>query len=224
MIYHVTNSKLPGQRARIKVRDADGVIVAVFFDGQEFVKSMSQVLEIAANVTDRTVRFWPDLREMLGGDEHITITEVKEEKELAVNERVALFCRLYKQHKGIAYRMSPKDVGIIKALPVTEALLSYYLNEAELPENPTTWLWRGKQSVSNLRNYWNEVMTSMQVPVPEKVKSRHPNKWDREHLRKLDGEGITEYYRHLKSLGLVPRKHPDGSTIDWVKADAATQQ
>lgn len=214
MIYHVTNSKLPGQRARIKVSDKDGIITAVFFDGKDFVKHMAEIVELAANVNDRTVRYWADVRALLGGEDFITITEAKESDELPNNERVALFCRFYKQYKQVPYRMSPKDIGVMKSLPVNEAILKFYFDDDATPDNSTTWLWKRKQSVKNLATYWNEVMTTMQVPVP--VKSRHPNKWDREHLRKLDGEGITDYYRHLKALGLVPRKHADGSTIDWV--------
>ena len=148
-------------------------------------------------------------------DTHVMVPE------LASNEKVALWCRLYKLFKGTAYTMNGKDVGMLTKLPVTDALLTYYLDETNLPENSTTWLWRGKQSIANLTTYFNQVRTAMVVPIAEK--SKHPNHWVPEHAKKLDGAGMTEYVRHLKGLGLTVKKDATGSTIDWVKADASTK-
>lgn len=132
--------------------------------------------------------------------------------EPATNEKVALFCRLYKHFKGTKYSMNGKDVGMLKCISIDEPLLNFYFDESKLPDNAATWLWKGKQSVRNLCTFYNEVRAQMVTPT-----SKHPNHWVPEHAKKLDGEGMTEYVRHLKSLGLVPKKHADGSTMDWVK-------
>lgn len=133
---------------------------------------------------------------------------------IPANEKVALWCRLYKRFKGAPYAVSGRDAGMIGQMAITEELLTYYLDDQNLPENATTWLWRGKQSVRNLQTYFNEVRTAMLMPVP--TASKHPNQWSAAHASKLDGTGLTEYYQHLKSLGLTAKRARDGSILDWV--------
>jgi hypothetical protein len=138
----------------------------------------------------------------------VTVTE----PDLTVSQRIALWCQLWKQYKGTAYRVMPSDAGKMRHLKLDAAMLHYYLNDDALPAVGAPWYWRGKQSISNLVKYQNEVRASMSAPAP----SRHPNHWSQEHLRKLDGAGITEYHRHLKGLGLVARIARDGSILDYV--------
>lgn len=133
---------------------------------------------------------------------------------MPTNEKVAMWCRLYKHFKGASYAVNGKDAGMLGQMSITEALLTYYLDDKNLPENATTWLWRGKQSVRNLQTYFNEVRTAMLAPAPPA--SKHPNQWAAGHAAKLDGHGLTEYYQHLKSLGLTAKRARDGSIIDWV--------
>ncbi|HRF80141.1 MAG TPA: hypothetical protein PL070_08640, partial [Flavobacteriales bacterium] len=71
-------------------------------------------------------------------------------KAMPTNEKLALWCRLYEQFKGIKYKVSPADSGKMKTLSINEELLTFYLDDKELPENATTWLFRGKQSIANL--------------------------------------------------------------------------
>lgn len=137
------------------------------------------------------------------------------EREQSTHERIAVWCKLYKHYKGLPYRVSAADSGRMKQMAITEPLLRYYLDDHRAANAGSAgWLWKGKQSIANLSRYWNEVRTTMVAPEP----SRHPNLWDRAHLAKLDAAGITEYHRHLKSIGLIPKHHRDGSVLDYVPA------
>lgn len=203
MIYLVTKANTPGM---LKVSASpEGYAEKVYFEGHEL---LLELLNYATQTWDNS------LVEVLTGHGYkVTVTK----PELAVNERIALFCRLYKHFKGAAYVVTPKESGTMRHIQVDQEMLTFYLDEERMPQNQTTWLWRGKQSVSNLYTYQNQVRAAMLQPVV----SKHPNVWSREHYVKLDGPGITEYMRHLRSLGLVAQMAKDGTIIDFVPLPSA---
>ncbi|MDO9554550.1 hypothetical protein [Rhodonellum sp.] len=122
----------------------------------------------------------------------------------APNEKIALFCKIYEKHVGIKYKVSASDSGKIKTVQVDDALLGHYFRS----EN---FLWKGKYSIGNLVKYYNELRADMNTGG----KPRHPDEWDKAYFAKLKGEQVSEYYRHLKSLGMNAIKNQTGSIIDW---------
>lgn len=207
MIYRITKANTPGQ---LKVSAAgDGRAEKVYFEGHALL------MELHAYAT----MVW-DLTLVALLKEHGYKVEVTA-PELQTNEKIAIWCRLYKNFKGVPYRVTPKETGMIRHMPMDEPLLQFYLDEEKMPQNATTWLWRGKQSISNLYTYHNQVRTAMAQPAS---KGKHPNHWSREHYQRLDGQGISEYMVHLRSLGLVARKHRDGSILDFIPDPNGTHQ
>lgn len=204
----ITCTTLPGQYCKVVVEDSTREAHTWYIKGRSMWARL-----LGVNV------FQPFTNERIQAlrDTGLTIEEVTASTELPVNKRVALFCSLYEEYKKVKYRMNAKDIGMMKQLPVTEAILRYYLDEKASPDNATTWLWKHKQSVRNLSTYWNELLTAMQQPQQAAApKSKHPDHWDAAYHRKLDGPGITSYFQHLRSLGLVVKKHRDGSILDFV--------
>ncbi|MEO8589440.1 MAG: hypothetical protein ABI432_08740 [Flavobacteriales bacterium] len=206
MIIRVTHPDHEGKLAKLIVNE-ERRAVTVYVDGRDLLTAIYPQL----------LKLWDDgiLDEMraLG-----FVVEVLNEKD-AVNVRIAAFCKWYKHFKGVAYKASAKDIGMMKNIVVSEALLRFYMDDQNMPDNSTTWLFRGKQSIGNLVKYFNQVRASMVAPIA----SKHPNVWSREHLNKLDGPGISDYHRHLKSLGLVAKTARDGSVLDYIpQSDAST--
>lgn len=126
------------------------------------------------------------------------------EKVAAPNEKIAMFCALYEKHVGIKYKVSPADSGKIKHVQVTEELLHHYFRS-------DNFLWKGKYSIANLVKYYNE----LRAEIAQGGKARHPDQWDKAYFAKLQGGQISEYFRHLRELGLKPHKNLRGDIVDW---------
>lgn len=212
MIYEVRHPDHGNERARLLVDDGSGTIRSVYMDGRTLAARLAPILGTCiAGLHPRAAIHWEPLRaELL--DAGCIILE--SEPAMATNQKVALWCRLYEQHKGLKYRVTGKDAGMLSKLPLNEDLLAWYLNDKDMPQNATTWLWRGKQSVANLARYWNEVRAAMAAPAA----SRWPDHYSKEYERKLTGEDITAYRRHLRSIGLTPVVGRDGAIIDFKPA------
>lgn len=200
MIYRIKHPEHSGVAKMLTT--AEGMPITLYIDGAALIPLLAQ----------RLASPWNEALEAALRAEGYQLTV---EREQSTHDRIALWCKLYKQAKGLPYRISASDSGKMKKLQVTEPLLRYYLDDNRADKaGAAGWLWKGKQSIGNLARYWNEVRTAMVAPEP----SRHPDHWDRAHLAKLDPSGISEYYRHLKAIGLVPKHHRDGSIMDFVPA------
>lgn len=205
MNYRITKRNVSGE---LKVVAHDGRAELVYFKGHDILLELHPY----------ALMVWDYSLVALLKEHGFKVEIVK--PELQTNEKIALFCRLFKQFKGVAYKVTPKESGTMRHIHVDEDMLRYYFDEEHMPKDQTTWLWRGKQSISNLYTYQNQVRAAMQQPQG----SKHPNYWSREHYNKLDGAGITEYMRRLKSLGLVPKKHADGTILDFIPDPNGTHQ
>jgi hypothetical protein len=212
MIYEVTTPAIPGALAKFRVND-QGVVRSVYLEGSDMIAEMHSLMEPSIKAID--LLKWDAMVAALhqSGRFRFIITEHAEAKVLPTNEKIALWCRLYEQFKGIKYKVSPADSGKMKTLSINEELLTFYLDDKALPENATTWLFRGKQSIANLVKYQNEVRAAMAKPSD----SRFPDHYSAEFERKLDGPGITEYRKHLMGLGLVPKRARDNTIIDFIR-------
>lgn len=125
-------------------------------------------------------------------------------KILAPNEKLALFCRVYEKHKGIKYKVTAADSGKIKQInPTEEQLHSYFRSE--------NFLFKGKQSIANLVKYWNE----FRADLAGQGKSKFPDEWNADLVRKLTPQDTVHYYSHLRSLGFKAIKSEAGQVVGF---------
>jgi hypothetical protein len=119
--------------------------------------------------------------------------------------QIGLFCRLYAQVKGIKYKVSASDAGKMKTIKVDEATILHYLRS----EN---FLFKGKHSISNLVKYYNELMA--EITAGPKTSS-HPNYYDQKYEQSLQAGARSDYWKHLRSLGLTPVKNHTNAIVGW---------
>ncbi|MCG9911864.1 MAG: hypothetical protein MH137_11235 [Flavobacteriales bacterium] len=119
-------------------------------------------------------------------------------------DKIALFCRMYKQYCLVDYKISRAETGMIKGAEVTEPLLKVYFE--------TTEWWAKTKSVTNYYKNLNEIRRIAAVGNNPKF----PNGWDKSFAAKLTPQQLPEYFRHLREIGLEPKKNPLGHTIDWI--------
>ncbi|MEN5434111.1 hypothetical protein ABE545_10750 [Sphingobacterium faecium] len=126
--------------------------------------------------------------------------------ELAPNKKVAMFCVHYEKHNNIKYKASRQDGGKIASIKITDEILNHYFQS----EN---FIFKGKHSISNLVRYYNELL----LEISKKGTVGFPNSWSKSYADKLTPGDLSEYWKHLRGLGLLPKKDRVGNTIDWVK-------
>lgn len=131
--------------------------------------------------------------------------------QVPTNEKIALFCRYFERYNKVKYKISKAESGMIQKVEVTEDLLERYFLCRD-------W-WASVKSVTNYVKNINQVRvlaSTSSATTAQGVTTLHPNQWDKEYSRKLDGPGLTSYFKHLRSLGLEAKKGPTGLILDWV--------
>lgn len=122
------------------------------------------------------------------------------------NEKIAIFCRYYESYAGHKYKISRPEIGMIKRTEVSEPLIKKFFESKEF--------WAKIKSVSYYCKNINEIKRLTEI----NANNLHPNHYDAEYMKKLTGPEISDYYKHLRSLGLVAKKNAVGTIIDWVKS------
>lgn len=130
--------------------------------------------------------------------------QVERVQEETANKKIALFCRMYEKYKGIKYKATARDGGMIKNIKLTEDLLKHYF-ESE------GFNFKGKQSINNLVRYYNELLQE----IAAKGTSEFPCYWSKEYENKLDTVKMREYWAHLRRMGLRPIKDTVGNVKEW---------
>lgn len=120
------------------------------------------------------------------------------------NEKIALWCTTYERYCGVKYKVNGKEAKQIQKYDITEPLLKAYFESAE-------W-WAAQKSLTGYMTHYNEVR---RVSV-QGTGRKWPNGWDKIFEQKLSPPELTEYWRHLRSIGLEPKKNAVGNTIDWI--------
>jgi hypothetical protein len=129
---------------------------------------------------------------------------IKVKLKMKSNEKIAFFCKVYEQYKGIKYKVSPADCGKIKHVEINESLLKTYFSS----EN---FLFKNKQSIANFVKYYNELRAEAAGKI-----NKYPAEYNREFEKSLtNAQELEGYWKHLRSLGLKAVKNPLGKIIDW---------
>ena len=196
--YKLTSKKI---RGKIEVEFLDSVLNAFKI---EFKQPLTQ------SQFDAFTTHLPYKEDDINHYEGIGLTVVKldEAGSMAANQKIALFCEYYKRHHNLKYIASRQDGGKIKGIKVNDAILTAYFTS----EN---FLFKGRNSISNLVKYYNELLAEMATAN----KSKHPDHYSKAYETKLKQDELPDYYKHLRSLGLTVKKDRLGNTIDWIKIE-----
>lgn len=129
-------------------------------------------------------------------------------KEVGANVKIAMFCTHYLKATGEKYIATKTDGNKIREFRISDELLEHYFRTDH-------FLFKGKHSISNLTKYYNELVLDMK----NGAKGKHPDQWSEAYEAKLKTQQeVNEYWAHLRSLGLTPKKDRLGKTVDWIKA------
>lgn len=124
------------------------------------------------------------------------------------HERIALFCKKYKQHISISYKVTKAETGKLRDLSIGIAELDI-LFEKYFQCNE--W-WAKNKGISNFVKHLNEV----RILAAGITAGKYPNEWDLQFNNKLAPAAAQEYWKHLRSLGWNPVKR-GGQVIKWEK-------
>lgn len=189
--YILTSNRLNGH---IEAQYTDGIINAV----KTALKEPLNEKQFEA-FTDKVPMYEKDLPQL-------KLIGLHAHKEAGPNEKIALFCRLYEQHKRIKYIVSAADSGKIKLVKIDEPMLLHYFSS-------DNFLFKGKQSIANLVKNYNE----LRADIAAGSKSKFPGHFSKEYQDKLKPSELKHYWSHLRSLGLEPQKDRFGVVTDWIR-------
>lgn len=120
------------------------------------------------------------------------------------NVKIALWCTTYERYCGVKYKVSGKESKQIQKYDITEPLLKAYFESTE-------W-WAAQKSLTGYMTHYNEIRRVTEQGTGRKW----PNGWDKTFEQKLSPPELSEYWRHLRSIGLEPKKNAVGNTIGWI--------
>ena len=114
-------------------------------------------------------------------------------KPKTVAEKVALFCLLYKKHKGIAYRATKQEKANMKLVTCNQQLLDKYFTSTAYPLTHT-------KTMADYVRHYNTVRDLATNGTPAK-KSSFPDVPDSDYEKTLSIEKLNAYRQHLLGLG-----------------------
>jgi hypothetical protein len=109
-------------------------------------------------------------------------------------KKMAMFCRVYKERRGISYTPIKKDVKSLEEVPVTLELLKTYFDASE---------WWCK--VKNVGNYVANInnINELHIKGKEVSKMVYPTQWEPEFAAKCTTKQLQEYWKVLGENGYV---------------------
>lgn len=202
--YRLTSPKIDGQ---IVFTYHGGVLMSILF---RLKKPLSDV-QVRALLNGAPYReLAPELMQVC----EVQLQRITPEKKsiTSTQEKIALFCRYYSAHvvaQGgvqLKYKVSRADSGMIKAVDVTDKLLTTYFTS-------TSVLFKNHYSIGNYCKFFNQLAAEASGAVKQ---DKFPNVWSEKFAAKLGSGQLSEYYKHLLSLGLVPKYNRSGDVIDYI--------
>jgi hypothetical protein len=129
-------------------------------------------------------------------------------KEIGANVKVSMFCTHFMAaYNGVKYSATAIDGKKIRPFKVTDELLAFYFKS-------DNFLFKGKHTIANFTKYYNELV----IEFNDQGKSKYPDHWSEKFQNNLKTQQeISDYWTHLRGLGLEPKKDRIGKTVDWVK-------
>jgi hypothetical protein len=125
---------------------------------------------------------------------HSEMHTAKELKGKTVADKCALFCLVYKQHKGHPYRANKVEKANLKNVTVNTDLLKTYFDNVNYPLNAT-------KSMADYVRHYNTVRDLCTNGKP--IKSSFPAVYDKAYEQQIgdDVSKLQRYWAHLRNLG-----------------------
>jgi hypothetical protein len=158
----------------------DGVLRTLFY---EFQESLYMYLPQREHEITEKAKFW--------NERGVTFEELKAR---TTEEKLALFCAVFKDKRGSGYTPKQNEKHNIKQVMVTERLLKTYF------ENTTYPLSYAKSVNDYIRNY-NYVRDIDKNGAPVSNPYKFPAVYDPDFEKKLNGPALSDYRAHLRDLG-----------------------
>lgn len=134
---------------------------------------------------------------------------LKESNDKSPHQKIAMFCDKYMEHKeGRKYKATGTDGRRLQEYALTYEILDAFFKSDH-------WKIKGVYTIQNLLSNWNIVLEEMATGN----KSKYPDEWIEKYEATLNQQQISEYWAHLRGLGLVAKKDRLGKTTDWIKKD-----
>lgn len=193
-VYKLTSAKL------------DGSIKVTYFN------TVLKTIEIDVNTALNENQFRALMMSVAYQEEQVVAScqsirlECEKVVEIPANRKVAMFCTHYEKQNTIKYKASRQDGGKIASIKITDEILTHYFKSE-------SFIFKGKHSISNLVRYYNELL----LEIAKQGTVGFPNTWSKIYADKLSPAELPEYWKHLRGLGLSPKKDRIGNIIDWVK-------
>lgn len=128
---------------------------------------------------------------------------------MTVPVKIRLWCAAYKKHRNTTYNVSTKEKANLAKVAFSPALLTSYFTCTEY------WATTNHYDLGTYIREINKVRDLAANGMHKK--SRWPDGFKPELVSKLQPQELTEYYTHLRSLGLSPKKDAQGRIIKWSK-------
>lgn len=109
-------------------------------------------------------------------------------------EKIVLWCQLYKDAYNIAYKVSAAEVMKLKKVHVSKDLLRAYF------EQPDKYPFLPK-SIENYVRTLNELLRLVAGKVSAEAKL--PNHWNNDYYHTLSADAAIKYLQHLTALGFT---------------------
>ena len=135
-----------------------------------------------------------------------TIKERSIQPNAKFKDAIETFDTFYRDTVGIKYHYSAKDFAnlkfLLRKLEGTETELNTFLRQI-------TSKWHlGNLSIPLLNSHFQQLYAQQAAEQT----SKHPDKYDKYYLSKLQPEDIPSYYQHLRKLGYIPTYSPGGGS------------
>ena len=138
--------------------------------------------------------------------------QLKRVTPMTAADKMTLFCNGYKQYikdvdgNPVEYIRQKMDHLMLKSFEVNELLLRTYFTSDKV-------LFKGNYSVGNYTKFYNQLRAEA---AGANKKSKFPNHYDAGFVKRCSGNEVGEYYKHLHSLGLKPKKNHFNDIIDFI--------
>jgi hypothetical protein len=132
--------------------------------------------------------------------------------------KVTLWLTYWREFRKTDFTMSDADAAKLASMkyakPDYEAMMKYYFSEDD---------WFCKSGYETVGGFMKHANTLLSL-IRQSGKRKFPDRFDRDLIRKLNGQDYMDYLKHLRGLGYKFKKNATGSIIDAYKPDMTTAQ
>lgn len=174
--YKITGPLVPGA---IYVRYEKGQLTNILFEltdtlNPQIYESFKARLKAFDSMTEMHQTF--DVRELHQGR--------------SVQDKIVMFCGAFKHYRGVPYKPKELEKANLKTTPVTRQLLDVFFSSPLANYTLDNYIKR-----INITRDW--AVNGMNNHLADAF----PDEWNEEYSRSLDGDRLSKYYQHLRSLG-----------------------